>query len=152
MPASANLVGDAIVTAIQGLGLVDDAKVLKLKSPTLPSGVEPPAIIVCVGEIGAENRTEPIDYATKLNRYPTTITVVTAASGAAQGDDETVREWRDQLEDEIDDKAFTTFATVPGFNKVDSVGRNPFLLSALNRDLNYSQIVAEVEVLEARET
>ena len=152
MPVSANLIADAIVTAIRGLDLVADANVLKLKTASLPSGQPLPCIIVCVGEIGAENRLEPISYNQKLNRYPTTVTIFKAADGKKQADDETIRTWRDQLEDEIDDKAATTFASVTGFNKVDTVGRTPFLGSALDRDVVHSQLVFEVEVIEARAT
>lgn len=151
MPVSPNLIADAVVTAIRGLGLVDSDKVQKLKTPSLPSGVSPPFIAVCVGEMGAEGQTEALAWNKKLNSYPTVVAIITA-NGRSLADDETVREWRDAIEDAIDDRARTTFASVAGFNKVDTTGQAPFDGSLISRDLNFSSQTFRVEVIETRAT
>jgi hypothetical protein len=152
MPVSPNLIADAVVTAIRGLDLIPDAKVVRYKTPSLPPGVDPPAIVVVVGEAGAEGMTEMIDARTKLNRYPTLVVIITAAGGMLLADDATVRTWRDQIEDEIADKERTTFASVTGFNLVNTTGQAPFDGSVLNKDLNYSAHTFNVEVLETKAT
>ena len=152
MPVSPNLIADAVVTAIRGLALVDSDKVQKLKTPSLPSGVNPPFIAVCVGEMGAEGQTEKLTATQKLNSYPTTVVIITSAGGKALADDETIREWRDAIEDKIDDRCRTTFASVTGFNRVDTTGQAPFDGSVLGRDLSYSSQTFRVEVIETRAT
>jgi hypothetical protein len=152
VPASPNLIADAVVTAIRGLALVPDASVVKRKTPSLPPGADPPQIVVVVGEAGAEGMTEPVWRTAKLNRYPTLVLIVTAAGGKALADDETLREWRDLIEDEIDDKERTTFASVPGFNVVTTTGQAPFDGSVIPKDLNYSAQTFNVEVIEQRAT
>ena len=159
MPASPNLVADAIVTAIRGIGLetaegeaLASASVMKLKTPSLPDDVQPPAVVVAVGEGGEGGETEEIDAFTKLNRYPVTVAIFTAAGGSLLGDDETVREWRVEIEEVVDDRGRATFATVPGFNKVSTMGRVPFDPVALRDDLNMSSQRFTVEVLETRAT
>lgn len=150
MPQSPVLIADAVVAAIRGLALVPAAAVVKRKTPSLPPGVDPPAIVVVVGEAGFEGRTEPLTWNQKINRYPTTVIVITAAGGKTLADDDTVREWRGLIEDEIDDRWQATFASVPGINKVDSVGKTPFDGAVLPKDLNYSAQTFEVEVIEQR--
>lgn len=150
MPASPNLIADAVVAAIRGLALVPSASVVRRKTPSLPYGKDPPAIVVVVGEAGAEGQTEPISATQKINRYPTLVVIVTAAGGKGLIDDATLREWREAIEDEIDDRARTTFASVPGFNVVNTTGQAPFDGSVLPKDLNYSAQTFNVEVIEER--
>ncbi|AMV27560.1 hypothetical protein VT84_24375 [Gemmata sp. SH-PL17] len=152
MPTSPNVIADCVVAAIRALNLVPPANVVKRKAPSLPPGKEPPAIVVTVGEAGAEGRTEPLTATQKINRYPTTVVVITAAGGKALLDDEALREWRDRIEDRIDDRSRTTFAALAGFNKVDTVGKAPFDGAVLPKDLNYSAQTFEVEVIETRAT
>ena len=152
MPASPNLIADAAVTAIQGLALVDSDKVVRRKTPSLPPGKDPPAIVVVVGEAGAEGMTEPLTATQKINRYPTLVLIVTAAGGKGLLDDETLREWRDQIEDELDDRGRTTFASVTGYNVTNTTGQAPFDGSVINKDLNYSAQTFNIEVIEERET
>jgi hypothetical protein len=152
VPASPNLIADAVVTAIRGLGLVPDASVIKRKTPSWAEGTPLPCIVVVVGEAGAEGMTEPVWRTAKINRYPTLVVCITPAGGKALADDETLREWRDQIEDEIDDKERTTFASVPGFNVVNTTGQAPFDGSVIPKDLNYSAQTFNVEVIEQRAT
>jgi hypothetical protein len=152
MPVSPNLIADAVVAAIRGLSLVPNANVVKRKTPSLPPGADPPQIVVVVGEAGAEGMTEPLTATEKLNRYPTLVVIITAAGGKGLLDDETLRTWRDQIEDEIDDRARTTFASVPGFNVVNTTGQAPFDGSVIPKDLNYSAQTFNVEVIEQRAT
>jgi hypothetical protein len=152
VPASPNLIADAVVTAIRGLGLIDAESVVKRKTPSLPPGKDPPCIVVVVGEAGAEGQTEPLTWNQKVNRYPTLVVIITAAGGKALADDETLRNWRDLIEDEIDDKERTTFASVPGFNVVTTTGQAPFDGSVIPKDLNYSAQTFNVEVIEQRAT
>lgn len=148
MAASPNLIADAAVTAIRALALVPDANVVRRKTPSLPHGLNPPAIVVVVGEGGEEGETDYLTAAHKLNRYPTTVIIVTAAGGSLTGDDATVREWRVAIEEELADKGRTAFATVPGFILSKAVGKPPFDGSVLGRDLNYSAQTFGVQVVE----
>jgi hypothetical protein len=152
MAASPNLIADAVVAAIRALDLVPDDKVQRRKTPSLPPGKDPPAIVVVVGEAGAEGQTEPLTATQKLNRYPTLVVIITGAGGRGLIDDATLREWRDRIEDEIDDRARATFATVPGFNVVNTTGQAPFDGSVISKDLNYSSQTFNVEVIEERAT
>lgn len=146
--ASPNLIADAVVTAIRGLGLVDSAKVQKLKTPSLPSGVDPPFIAVCVGEGGEEGETTYLTAAHKLNRYPTTVVIITA-DGRTLEDDEAVREWRVRIEAAVGDDP-SAFASVPGFILAKTVGKAPFDGSLVPKDLNYSAQTFNVQVVEPR--
>lgn len=148
-PVSPNLIADAVVTAIRALDLVPADSVQKLKTPSLPSGVEPPFIAVCVGEGGEEGQTEPIDAVTKLNRYPTTVVIIGAGGGRALDDNEEIREWRTLIESAVGDDR-DCFASVPGFNAVATIGKAPFDGSLIPRDLDYSAQTFVVEVLESR--
>lgn len=149
IPVSPNLIADATVTAIRALNLVPNENVQKLKTPSLPSGVEPPFIAVCVGEGGEEGQTELIDALTKLNRYPTTVVVIGAGDGRKLGDNEDIRSWRTLIESAVGD-ARTCFATVPGWNQTMTIGKAPFDGSLIPRDLDYSAQTFVVEVLESR--
>ena len=90
-PVSPNLIADAVVAAIRALDLVPSARVYKAKTPSLPSGMDPPAIVVCVGEGGEEGQTELLTALTKINRYPTTVVIIKSADGSVLKDDEQVR-------------------------------------------------------------
>lgn len=147
-PVSPNLIADAAVAAIRGLNLVPADKVQKLKTPSLPSGVQPPFIAVCVGEGGEEGETTPFAPGLKINRYPTTVVIITA-NGRALGDDETIREWRTLIEGAVGDRA-ATYTTVPGFLFTRIVGKAPFDGSLVPRDLNYSAQTFNVQVIEQR--
>lgn len=150
MPVSPNLIADAAVAAIEALALDDDLTVVKRKTPSLPDGTEPPCVVVVVGEGGEEGQTEPISATKKVNRYPVTVVIITAGGNLA--DDETIREWRDQIEDALDDRARTTFSTVTGLNVVNTIGKAPFDGALIPRDLNYSAQTFNVEVIESRST
>lgn len=154
MPVSPNLIADAVVSAIQGLNLtgLPDANVVKRKTPSLPPGKDPPCVVVVVGEGGEEGQTEELSAFWKLNRYPTTVIIITAAGGKLLADDETVREWRVLIEQELDDRERATFASVTGFNKVYTIGKAPFDGSVLPKDLNFSAQTFSVEVVETRVT
>ncbi|MDY3554764.1 hypothetical protein R5W24_003893 [Gemmata sp. JC717] len=148
-PVSPNLIADAVVAAIRALNLVAGTKVQKLKTPSLPSGVDPPFIAVCVGEGGEEGQTELLDAETKINRYPTTVVVIGTGGGRRLGDNEQVREWRTLIESAVGDSR-ACFAGVPGFNMVTTIGKAPFDGSLIPRDLDYSAQTFNVEVLESR--
>ncbi len=153
MPAFINnptLIGEAIVTALRGLSLMPAENVLRRKTPSLPPGKDPPAIVVVVSDAGAEGATEPLTATEKINRYPTLVVIITAAGGKALADDDTVREWRNAVEDEIDDRELVTFAGLPGFNRVITTGQAPFDGSVIPKDLNYSAQTFNVEMIETR--
>jgi hypothetical protein len=149
VPASPNLIADAVVTAIRGLGLIDAESVVKRKTPSLPPGKDPPCIVVVVGEGGEEGETEVLTAVHKLNRYPTTVLIITAAGGKALADDETVREWRVAIEQEVGDSR-TCWDSVPGWVFTKTIGKAPFDGSVLPKDLNYSAQTFIPMVVETR--
>lgn len=153
MPASPNLIADAVVAAISGIAtlttLLPGVAVKRLKAPSLPPGVNPPLIVVVVGEMGAEGETQWLTAAHKLNKYPTTVVLITGG-GSKLGDDANLREVRELIEDTIDDKRVTTFASVTGFVRVQTTGQAPFDTSVLPKGLNYSSQKFNVSVIEAR--
>lgn len=149
MAVSPNLIADAVVAAIRALHLVPDAKVQKLKTPSLPSGVNPPFIAVCVGEGGEEGQTEILTSREKLNRYPTTVVIIKGGGGKVLADDEQIREWRTLIESAVGDDR-TCFASVPGWCGVRTVGKAPFDGSLIPKDLSYSAQTFLVEVSESR--
>lgn len=148
MPASPNLIADAAVAAIRALNLVPSDKVQKLKTPSLPSGVEPPFIAVCVGEGGEEGETTVLTPNHKINRYPTTVVIITA-DGRTLGDNETVREWRVEIDEALGDSR-TVWNTVPGWLFTRTVGKPTFDGSLIARDLNFSAQMFNVQVVEPR--
>jgi hypothetical protein len=138
------LVANAIVTAVQSLGLVPNASVAKRKTPSLPNGVDPPQIVVSVGE---EGQVEALTARKNLVRYPVAVTIVTGG-GKKLIDDETLRDWRGRIREAVDCEA--CFAGVDEFNQVDVAGKAPFNASALAKDLNYSVLLFTVQAIEPR--
>lgn len=161
MPSSQVQIADAAVAAIRALDLVVSTgptvtlpadKVVKRKTPSLPYGMEPPAVVVVVGDAGADGETEALTATQKYNTYPTQVIVITAAGGRALGDDDTVREWRDRIEGALYDRQRETFASVDGFDKVRATGQPPFDGSVLGRDLNFSSQRFTVACVQTRES
>lgn len=141
--------GDAAVTALQGLDLtgVADASIVRRKAPTLPIGTDPPAIVVTIGE----EQQEHLTGATKLVTYPLLVTVFTGGGRKLQ-DDDTLRDWRESIREELDDRGRTTFTAVTGFNKSDFAGGVLYPPAALPKDVNAMALLFEIEVLEPRAT
>ncbi|AWM40312.1 hypothetical protein GobsT_12190 [Gemmata obscuriglobus] len=150
-PVSPNLIADAVVAAVRALNLVPGNKVQKLKTPSLPSGVDPPFIAVCVGEGGEEGQTTILTYRHKINRYPTTVVIIGAGDGRVLADGERVREWRTLIEQAVGDSR-GCFATVPGWLFTATIGKAPFDGSLIPRDLDYSAQTFNVAVVEPRST
>lgn len=138
-------VGDVGKSAVEALAL-SGVTVVKRKTPSVPEGTTAPLpqVVITVGE---EGPTEYLTATTKLKTYPLAATIVTAG-GVPLADDPTVRAWRQQIEEKLDARA--TWAGLAGFNEVNITNKLPFDASALAKDFNYSPVVAEVEVLEAR--
>jgi hypothetical protein len=136
-------VAGAVAAAVEGLALAG-VTVVRRKTPSLPHGASPPQAVVCVGEEGED------DYLTarlRRVRYPVVVALVTAA-GAALGDDDAFRDWRERVRDAVDRKG--AFAAVPEFDAVSHTGRVPFDQAALRQDLNYGFQVFTVETIEPR--
>ena len=148
-PVSPNLIADAAVAALRALNLVPGENVLKLKTPSLPSGVDPPALIVCVGEGGEEGETTILTPGHKINRYPTTVIIIGTGDGRVLADKEEVRAWRTVIESALGDSR-ACWATVPGWLFTRTIGKAPFDGSLLPRDLNYSAQTYNVQVVEPR--
>jgi hypothetical protein len=137
-------IADAVVTAVRGLSLVPSASVVRRKTPSLPQGVDPPQIVVSVGE---ENEITPLTSTKDRVRYPVSVTIVTGG-GKKLADDDTVREWRESIRVAVNRRA--TFSGVSEFNQVDPGGKRPFDPGAMAKDLNYSVLTFTVTTREAR--
>ncbi len=156
MPAlsTAESIGDALKTAVEALALTygDDAEVVavvKRKVKLLPSGKDAPAIVIVVSE---ESRSEAHDARNRLETYSCAVVGITPG-GHKVRDDPTPRYWREAFKQTVDDRERTTFAAVTGFNRCDAVnGQPPFDPAALAKDLNYTWVAFDVEVIEARVT
>jgi hypothetical protein len=122
------------------------------KLGVVPSGKTVPEVVVYVGEEGAA---EPLDARRKLKKYSVYVVIVTGG-GHKTGTDPTIRLWRKLVEEVVDDKAKTTFATLitgAKLNRSDSVeSPPPFNQAALAADLNYSSQAFSVEVIQERVT
>ncbi|MBA4192478.1 MAG: hypothetical protein C0467_31300 [Planctomycetaceae bacterium] len=149
--SAANQIGDAIVSALSALGWkvsadpgADDMPVARRKTPSLPSGKEPPAVVVVVGE---EGNVEYLTARKYLVSYPVAVVYITAG-GKLLGDDTTLRDRRIVIRNTIDKKS--CFTSVTGFDSSSYGGRAPFNTNALNKDLNYSVQVFTISVQEDR--
>jgi hypothetical protein len=139
-------IADLVKTGITALAL-SSVTVKRRKTLSLPQGEDPPQVVVAVGD---EPDTEYLTADENLNRYAVGVAILTAG-GKKTGDDDTIRDWRQSIRRKIDDLERTTFATLTGFNRVTTGGRNPFNTAGLPKDLNVSIQVFTVEVLEARQ-
>lgn len=137
--------GDVAKAAVEALAL-SGATVVKRKTPMRPEGAANalPEIVVSVGE---EGRVEFLTAAHKRKTYPVAVTIVNRG-GTKAGDDPTTRDWREQIEQKLEAKA--TWAGVTGFILARVTNRAPFDSAALGKDFNYSTVVADVELVEAR--
>lgn len=144
--SKAGEVAAAIKTAMEGLTLAPGMTWHVRRTPTLPSGTNPPAGVVVVQE---EGESVPLTATEKLKTYPSAV-VLFLAGGHKVGDDDVVRGYRDQIERTVDDKDLTTFASVSGFNKATAGGKSPYDPAALNLDLVAGTQVFQVEVIETR--
>jgi hypothetical protein len=152
--STSELVGDVARAAIEALGLTrpvaggagtEAVPVVKRKQPGVPDGDRKglPQVVVSVGE---EGETEYLTATEKLKKYPVVVLIVTN-TGALAGDDPAVRWLRSRVERTLDARS-TWRGTVPGFNRVTLRHLSPFERAALPKDLNYSAVVAVVEVVE----
>lgn len=139
------------VAAVQGIGLVkaggtalDSASVVLRKVPSLPSGKEPPQVVVTVED---EGQTEYLTATTKLKKCAVAVTII-SGNGQKLLDDSTVRTWRQQIEGVLDRRS--TWVTLTGWSETNVTNKAPFDTGALSKDLNYSIVAAEVQVVEVR--
>jgi hypothetical protein len=151
--ATSQLVGDVAKTAIDALAIIPPGGTVpipsvKRKTPSIPEGASQspqlPQIVISVGE---EGMSEYLTATTKLKTYPVAVTIVTN-TGQQLADDATVRQWRQQIELVLE--ATATWASVKGWNFTRLTNKAPFDVLALSKDYNYSLLLAEVEVIEAR--
>lgn len=136
-------VADAVVAAVGALALTG-VTVARRKTPSLPPGKNPPAVVVTVAD---EGESEPMTGRKDFVRYPVGVTIITAG-GSALADNETIRLWRGQIRAAVNTP--DAFAGVSQFNEVTPAGRTPFDPAALARDLNYSTLTFTVECIEDR--
>ena len=146
----AGAIADAAVAAVTGLSLTYGSPpvafvVKRRKTPTLPQGIDPPQVVVTVGE---EPDTEAATSKKDFKRYPLGVAIITATLGRNLKDDEAVRLIREQVHSTIN--RATTFAGVPQFNRIDPGRRDPFLPGALPKDVNLSTLLFSVEAIESR--
>lgn len=142
MSAVAELIGSALASAVTGLGLTG-LTVKRRKRPTLPAGTSPPVAVVTVGE---EAEVEHLWAGVDAWRYTVAVTLITAG-GSDLADDATLRDWREQVRGVLN--AASTYSGVNA-NEVWPGGRPPFPRPGLDSLVNYSVLVARVEVLETR--
>jgi hypothetical protein len=157
-------IGDAIVAAIQGIGLVvtaadppavpadvtlPDANVLRMKYPALPPKTQPPRVAVVVAD--RPSRVEKLTATQKLSYWPCAAVVITAG-GRKHEDEERSRTWRALIEAEVLDRQRATFAGVTGFNESNAGDKLPFEPGALDKDLVFLASAFEVQVIETLAT
>lgn len=147
-------IGDLAVAAVEALGITDGGKavdVKKRKVPALPSGVEPPQIVVVV----QEDRTEPYSGTERLKTY-TLAVVIIRAGGRKLAVDPVVQGWRQQIERKLDDRGRDVFVGLPAgarFQQSDCVGgKAPFDMSGLPKDIDWSALAFSVQIIETRAT
>jgi hypothetical protein len=147
--STSQLVGDTAKAIVDGLQLVSTPSV-KRKTPSFPEGSVPPLpqLVISVSE---EGKTEYLTATQKLKRYPVAVTIVTS-TGHQLADDNTVRQWRQQIEMALEKIANwaalnTTNST---FNEANLTNKPPFDVSALSKDFNYAVVVVEVFLIEPR--
>lgn len=148
-------IGDAIVAAIQAIGLevsegppaveLPDESVLRRKTPSLPPKKEPPQVVVVVGDTAA--KVEWLNATQKLSTWPVSVVIITAG-GRKHEDDERSRTWREEIERAVYDQQRTCFADLAGFNECNVSGKSPFDPQALDKDLVYLTSNFEVQVIE----
>lgn len=142
MPAesTAEDLGDRAKTAVEALTLTG-VTVTKRKTPSLPEGKSPPAVVITVVQV----KWERLTATEKVNTFAVTATVITGG-GAKAADDATVRKWLKQIESVLEAQA--TFIAVPGFDGIDIRPGPPFDPAALAKDFNYGFVSADVTVVE----
>ncbi len=144
---------EAAVTAVTALGITHNAvplPVVARKTPSVPEGSAAalPQIVISCGE---EGRSEYLTATLKSKTYPVAVTIV-AGTGQQLADDATVRQWRQQIELALEARTSwqTGSAAVSGWNRSTVTNKAPFDAGALRTDFNYSVVMCDVEVIEAR--
>jgi hypothetical protein len=146
MASRASAVQDAAIAGIVALAISGAPTPTKRRSPTLPAGVSPPAIVVTVAR---RMGTEYLTNVANLRTYEVGVTVV-RAGGDKLEDDDTGREWLEAIAEKFE--AFATWnagaAAVTGFNDVRVLDMMHYRRDAADKTLNYSTLLTRVEVLD----
>lgn len=160
MSAVATNIGTAVVTAVQGIGLVvtpavvappspavtlANANVLFRKRPELAPKEEPPKVFVVVG---GKPDVERLTGTQKLNKWKCAVVIVTAGGTKLENDDRG-RTWIEQIETAVFDQQETTFAGLTGFNRCEVADTGPFDPAALDKSLVWLASNFTVEVITA---
>lgn len=134
----------AAVAAVSALALSPTPAVDGRKTPALPAGKTPPAVVCAVGEAGD---VEDLWAGYVLKRYPLTVAIYVATTGATQ-DGSTVETWRQAIGRKLNDRA--AFPTVSGLNDVWQRDEAAFAPAGLPDLTNASFLYFGVEVIEPR--
>ncbi len=142
-------IGDKAKAAVDALAF-SGATVVKRKNPGAPEGSGSlPQISVSV----LEDKSEPMDRRRRLVTYTLVVGIV-RGGGTRAADNATVRKWRKQIVETIDDTDRETFAGLSNGAEIEKAdytgGRVPFEPAATAKDYDFSQLVFAVEVIEQR--
>lgn len=151
--AVATQIKAAAVTAISALALTPTPDVVARKTAVLPSGKQPPAVVVACGEGGD---TEPLWHDAQLVRYPLTVAVYVATKGDTT-DDDLIETWRQEIARKLNDRASYAGVTGTGrdgtgtgVNEVERRDETTFDPPALTDGYNVSFMLFTVETIEPR--
>lgn len=114
------------------------------KTPALPSGKNPPAIVVSVDP---KPEVEDIYAGFVMVTYIVTIAMYVTTLGASN-DDTVMDEWRQKIGRKLHDRA--AFNSVAGANETTRRDMEPFEQAALEALYNAGVMQIELEVLEPR--
>ena len=137
-------IGDAVVTAIDALALSGVPAAVRLKTPSLPQGVDPPQVVVTCNKTP---RTEFLTADSYLDTYDCAVTVY-GANDAALADDDTFRANAQAIAAAL--KRWQAFAGVPYFNDANVTAEEIFPRDLLDKTLNRAVISFTVEIKEPR--
>lgn len=144
MASLAGEYADAAVAGINALLLSGAPTAVRRKRPTLPMGTEPPQIVVAVTRRGP---TEYLDNAHDMRTYEGQVAVITTG-GELEGDDDTLREWCEDIAWKLE--RWGTWTVVDEFNDVKLGELIQYDRQAGGRTLNYAVQRFTVESKEPR--
>jgi hypothetical protein len=155
--STSEAIGDRVKAALDAEGFTygtppAPVSVVKRKFPVNPAGKSALELVVVVGE---ESRSEEMDARHKFETYTTAVVLVTP-TGHKTLDDAAPRVIRDRVKQLVDDLDFRTFATLTASARINKAtftgGKPPFDPQALAKDLNWSALVFDVQVIQTRAT
>ena len=162
MPAAsvAEAIGLAMKAAMEAEALTfgtppAPVPVVVRKVPILPSGKDPAETTIIVDQ---ESRSQAIDARTRLETF-TAFVLFVMGGGHKLAFNAVIAGWRDVAKQVVDDKDRATFADLTNTAAVAEInrgtyvgGKAPFDPAALGKDLDFTIVPFEIEVLVTRAT